>query len=587
MSQHLLSIQRLYPPGTPDFPGYFVVSTAPINIEDEVGDLSASDPNAVIREIGQHLRLHAETAEVLVIVHGYNTPKSGVENWYKQACEDIAKHYNHRPQGLVVLGYRWPSEQVTEDESGKFAAKRQFAHQSLPSLLSMTSRCGILGTIVGSIAGIIGLIAIASHNAIALSLMITSGIILFVSLLAISPILTLLLLRLSVYFRDTFRASNYGVADLVELIRQLDNAMVGPTDASDYGSQITYWETRRVRLSFIGHSMGAFVVTNAVRVLSDVFDHNSIGSLDAKQPTKCPSSAIGHVFSLGRLVLVAPDIPAESIISGRANMLRSSLRRFEEAYLFSNEGDMALRLASTTANYFTFPTRTRDGGYRLGNVSVRAVGEARANESRTVEKLGIVNQATDGELLPLNLLDYLYIRRSKPLSVRQRQISLGDQEKPIAELFTYFDCTNYTESVIDAKTGQAKAIGIVSQALNKRSLNTLDYFALTLDFFAGKIDPHGGYIFNPHAKFSKRCIYGLACLGFNGFLASLKADPLFPAKLKEIKTHHPTISQIQQENLAALRVLSNLSEQQGIQVLLAPERYRVDVLGQPRDRMGY
>ncbi|NJR51228.1 MAG: hypothetical protein HC780_18285 [Leptolyngbyaceae cyanobacterium CSU_1_3] len=45
---------------------------------------------------------------------------------------------------------------------------------------------------------------------------------------------------------------------------------------------------KRIRLSFIGHSMGAFVVTNAVRILSDVFDPGSIGSLDVDNLKKVP-----------------------------------------------------------------------------------------------------------------------------------------------------------------------------------------------------------------------------------------------------------------------------------------------------------
>ena len=55
-----------------------------------------------------------------------------------------------------------------------------------------------------------------------------------------------------------------------------------------------------------------------------------------------PSNAIGNVFSLRRLVLVAPDIPAETLLSSRGNFLASALSRFDEAYLFSNEGDEIL-----------------------------------------------------------------------------------------------------------------------------------------------------------------------------------------------------------------------------------------------------
>jgi hypothetical protein len=59
-----------------------------------------------------------------------------------------------------------------------------------------------------------------------------------------------------------------------------------------------------------------------------------------------------------RFVLASPDISAEALLSNRANFLASSLRRFREAYLFSNEGDEVLRQISTTANYFSFPTKS-------------------------------------------------------------------------------------------------------------------------------------------------------------------------------------------------------------------------------------
>ncbi|MHC5827429.1 MAG: alpha/beta hydrolase, partial [Nostoc sp.] len=97
-----------------------------------------------------------------------------------------------------------------------------------------------------------------------------------------SIILTLIILRISTYFRDTYRAVNYGVTDLVELIRQLDVTVKLPPN-------------KRIKLSFISHSMGCFVVTDVIRILSDVFDVKSIN--------KEPDSDIGNVFRLGRLVL--------------------------------------------------------------------------------------------------------------------------------------------------------------------------------------------------------------------------------------------------------------------------------------------
>jgi hypothetical protein len=133
----------------------------------------------------------------------------------------------------------------------------------------------------------------------------------------------------------------------------------------------------------------ALVVTNVVRILSDVFDPASIvrnirgKKIESREADEFAAQKvvepemlekvtadIGHVFSLVRLVLVSPDIPAEALIGNRANFLKSSLRRFKEAYLFSNEGDEVLRMISTAANYFSFPTRSRDYGYRLENVEV-------------------------------------------------------------------------------------------------------------------------------------------------------------------------------------------------------------------------
>ncbi|NJL46158.1 MAG: hypothetical protein HC922_11540 [Leptolyngbyaceae cyanobacterium SM2_3_12] len=105
------------------------------------------------------------------------------------------------------------------------------------------------------------------------------------------------------------------------------------------------------------------MVTNVIRILSDVFDSRSI----EHQPT----SDVGDVYCLERLVLASPDIPVLTIISNRANFLASSLRRFSESYLFCSEGDIALRIASTAANYIAFPSRTQSRGYRLGNVALQ------------------------------------------------------------------------------------------------------------------------------------------------------------------------------------------------------------------------
>jgi Putative serine esterase (DUF676) len=70
-------------------------------------------------------------------------------------------------------------------------------------------------------------------------------------------------LRAIVYFRNGYRAANYGAADLIEIIRQIDRAIMESAERSN--------ENNSVQLSFIGHSMGGFVVTSAIRSLTDLF----------------------------------------------------------------------------------------------------------------------------------------------------------------------------------------------------------------------------------------------------------------------------------------------------------------------------
>lgn len=190
-------------------------------------------------------------------------------------------------------------------------------------------------------------------------LLLTAGV-----LFALIPV-TFILLRIVVYFRDGYRATAFGVPDLVEIIRQIDKKLADQ-DA----------RRNQVQLSFVAHSMGAYVVTNAVRILSDVFSPESMRVSLNVQPKNIPMSVpsgIGKVFRLKQLVLVSPDIPAEALISSRANFLSASLMRFEDAFLFSNEGDEVLRQISTTANYFSFPTKSNSFGYRLGNVCLLGI----------------------------------------------------------------------------------------------------------------------------------------------------------------------------------------------------------------------
>lgn len=417
MSASLLSIQKLDYPSK--FPAYMVFSTAPYNVEDAsleildpITQKIPSSPQRYLDEMTAHLKEYKENAEILIVIHGYNTSMSGVKAWFETIGEHIDTHCKSLPEGFILIGYRWPSEQIISSEPSQPGSKKstwsalqnkwKASKTVLPFILGKALHWGRIGFFVGAASSVVGLVAMALQvPGAGLVLVLGSGLIM-ASLIATAPIFTVLLLRLVGYFRDNYRASYYGVPDLVELIRQIDAGLVGSHGEAGQDSSKIDWNQNRIKLSFIGHSMGGFVVTNAVRILSDVFDSDSIGTLDATNPHKDPSSKIGNVFCLGRLVLASPDIPAETIISGRSNFLKSSLRRFEEAYLFSNEGDMALRLASTAANYFSFPTRTQDGGYRLGNVTVRSSPPGtNQDDQETYEDYGIVVRLPNEVLVKL------------------------------------------------------------------------------------------------------------------------------------------------------------------------------------------
>ena len=563
------------PSGTPGtIPGYFVMSSAPPNIEEaeEANETLQQQAQQGVKEIADHLHRMMTTtpegtAELVITVHGYNTSRRGVEAWYK----NIFKYVNRHDEGIqvspnhVFIGYRWPSENVS---LGKFFE----ALLALPPLPRDLLLVGALGFVLMVVLRFIAfgvtlwgqLLTVAFGLATALGLLM----------------LALVVLRLVVYFRDNYRANNFGVLDLVELLRQIDYAMVqctaeemfpgmarsSPVDQAKAMAQAQgYWSRRaqdnKVKLSFIGHSMGAFVVTNVVRILSDVFDSNSVN--------KRPDSNVGDVFRLERLVLASPDIPVLTIVSSRANFLASSLRRFSESYLFSSEGDIALRIASTAANYIAFPSRTQARGYRLGNVALQ-------NLSGTPADYGLINLPHLDQDFPIHqpigeaitqaqdkVMEALFLTFQRfqvcgvvTLASLFQDQSVGDSNRAtVADLFTYFDCTDYRDVRYNPEdnTCSAQTMGLLTKAKGKPVLKSWDYFLLTLDYATGKRDVHGGYF---EGQFSQQLLYGLAFLGFGGYLKTLNPDPQ-----------------------VALSQFHLTCQSKGIQGYLSPFRYRVDIQG--------
>ncbi|NEQ25532.1 MAG: hypothetical protein F6K28_42015, partial [Microcoleus sp. SIO2G3] len=120
----------------------------------------------------------------------------------------------------------------------------------------------------------------------------------------------------------------------------------------------------------------------------------------------------------------------------------------------------------------------------------------------------------------------------RPSNTVQKDKSNLVEDLPVADLFTYFDCTDYTDSTLQ---GGSQSKGIVSYALKKSVLNFWDYFKLINAYFfkrgSENINVHGGYFYG---MFSYQVICQLAFLGFPDFLKNLKPGVSLSDQLSEL-----------------------------------------------------
>lgn len=421
-------------------------------------------------EGGQRLRL-------VVRIHGYNVPLSSVEEEYAAAERKFqadARAIGETPPDDYVLfvHYAWPSERI--GAGGPLAWLR-----AMPIALLVLL---VLGGVLSATS---------------------SGLVAALGQLGLGIGITLMLLRMVVYFRDRDRAGSFGVFDAVEMIRALHHLVQDSARQTGYLERLQRGEARRISLSFLGHSMGTFVTTSLIRVLSDVFDpaadrhlwhDNPLGpfagpvcpapqSPEERESQRRQRAAIGALFSLDRLILVAADIPVWAITTGRSNYLASCLRRFRDTVLFVNDADMVLRLASTLANYFVFPSGSRMGGYRLGNLSIAGRGRRYGWRS--------------GDLGELELHG---VMRSTPLSEPPFRCPPS-----IGYPLHVVDCTDYTDggrhlSAFTARHGLLRPLNYAATLL----------LMLLAPLGIGQIDPHGGYFRGP---FCMDLLYALALRG--------------------------------------------------------------------------
>jgi Alpha/beta hydrolase of unknown function (DUF900) len=584
----------------PNIVSYLVASNAPIsvemveqkddNVQNNYSQSKSQQTCETIQEIAKFLIKHQE-AEIVIHVHGYNTGEKEFAGWVKDIYQYIVEDKFINKKKIIFIGYRWPSESIAlkkDEDSQSFLTNFLNAMKSLPIFFRTIFDSSIRGIIASFTLVLLFLIPFTGTALLLNNPNFLVSLLVFVTAFftfLFGFVFSAILLRSTIYFRDSYRAVNYGVPDLVELIRQIDNAIVEQNKEHNNST----------KLSFICHSMGAFVTTNVIRILCDVFDKNSIpnpAQNNSENQQNQPSLKIGNAFSLGRLVLASPDIPIETIMPERSNVLRSSIRRFEESYLFSNQGDYMLRVASTAANYLSFPANTYDRGFRLGNVVVRDYNESFDRTSLNLKLLhtdadtpqitfGIANQSRqDGRINqnPNSAMKCICIvsdNRYKPLEELRSKNSPVSQKLAVAGLFTYFDCTNYRDvtDFRDKTKNNPNVEPLLTKGLDKEVLSFWDNFILIFDNLLRGRNVHGGYF---DGKLSQEMLYRLAFLGFKSMLMSLEEEP-----------DNDTVEPDAEKLTKLLSVLSQKCNNAGIKAFLAPERYQVDILGENRDRSDY
>ena len=509
---------------SPYFAHALICSSAPINAEDQIrADLSADQADENLKKLKDDLRafMLSEAAKgttdisakikVVINIHGYNMPlksiKEGFEQNQKRFKTDTSD--NSPDDYVLFVDYYWPSERILLSQWKNWLL-------AMPYPLLLIFALAIAGVSLGGFLQGLGLWLLGFGTA-------------------------LIALRLVVYFRDRDRATNHGVYDAVELVRWLLVLIKEQLNHDPAAAALHTLFPSLIKLSILAHSMGCFVATQTVRMLSDVFEEAAIarwkelsedgpfGEVAGYAPQKSTQqhanalSRLGNHYQLKQLILVAPDIPIWAVTTGRSNYLLASMRRFEESFLFVNDADIVLRLASTLANYFVFPSRSKEGGYRLGNLSIAQQGAAHTSpygESNGTMKSLVLNGLFG--------------------SVKMTDPPFHCPES-IGHSFNVVSCTDYTDVGVNAPPASSSSQGRRRRLSGMTARHPLcriaNYVITTLLNFIGSsgVDSHGGYF---QGKFCLGLIYSLA---LHGEARTRRNIPSLTQQLKELQLTWLTI----------------------------------------------
>ena len=222
---------RAYKAQATHVPTFFIESTAPNNVDDEIPsnaspvppELIQVDADAAIGEIAEALSTGADP-NLVVMVHGFNNTRDRVLDMYRDAAVAIqqdAEIQAHR-SGLVCIGYRWPSERMLQPWKDFWRALPRLPAGLFAVGLAMLIVAWILyaerGEWVAWLAHVLALTGIALAGLIAVAF----------------------LLRVIVYFRDQYRATNYGIPDLTHDRRRGSGAPCAEADAAATRSSLVH-----------------------------------------------------------------------------------------------------------------------------------------------------------------------------------------------------------------------------------------------------------------------------------------------------------------------------------------------------------
>lgn len=346
------------------FPNIFLVtSTAsvslgvsrPIPPDDRYRPLFNVDEFATI--------IHTSNVKQLTLrTHGYSTPARNFYNLLAHEAQalnslDAVTNTPTLRENHFYIGYQWPSEQPVTSP-GLWVDYKTYPGIVLKFLLVLAILAGMVGTLF--------------YLFLLVSFTMPLGWVWAVFTVFVLWLLVFLLLRIVVYQRDRNRAIHYGAPDLAEFVWRLDAALSRPKNWTQNADEVEKDRNRLLKVNLIGHSMGALVMVNVLRVLSDRFGQDDTHPLlpDSTVPEDADADKIGMHFRLDNLILTSPDIPLEFLREGRNNYVRSAMRRCRRIYLMSSDRDTVLRYLATLINWIGEPS-IQMAGLRLGNVFLR------------------------------------------------------------------------------------------------------------------------------------------------------------------------------------------------------------------------